>query len=214
VLELLSGDLLYNFAKDICRALTGRKRKLTSEQKIELRQKWKPLFEEELYKNWMEKLREDVIVRDVRRVDRYPDLDEKGRGISPWFKVFLVDVYHRGIIVAFRWEDLMQRENGSWREKEYGVDEGEFEKAILAGRIPFDNIEAVDWSGDEYYPYPHIYCHILRRKGPYEDIGYYVEIKNSHTRPHYTLLADAKQVQRRRRRKKFWGLMKQKNGRP
>jgi hypothetical protein len=30
--------------------------------------------------------------------------------------------------------------------------------ALLIGLIPFENIETVDWEGDEFYNYPHVYC--------------------------------------------------------
>lgn len=117
--EFLNPALLYNLAKDGLRLMSGRGRKLTPEQKIELRQKWKPLFEEEVIKNWREKLRSDVIIRDVRRLDNYPETDEKSRGISPWFRVGLIDLYHRGIVVAFRWNRLIQGGDGTWREKDF-----------------------------------------------------------------------------------------------
>ena len=41
-----------------------------------------------------------MIVRDVDRVDDYPDGDTKGKGISAWFKVELLGTYHRGIEVG------------------------------------------------------------------------------------------------------------------
>ena len=117
MLEYLSPAFIYNLAKDAWRLLYGRGRKLTPEQKIELRQKWKSRFEEEIVKNWREKLRSDVIIRDVRRVDNYPNTEERTRGISPWFRVGLIDLYHRGVVVAFQWDRVLQAEDGTWREK-------------------------------------------------------------------------------------------------
>jgi len=51
MLEYLSPAFLYNLAKDGWQLVSGRGRKLTPEHKIELRQKWKPRFEEEIIKN-------------------------------------------------------------------------------------------------------------------------------------------------------------------
>jgi hypothetical protein len=202
MIELLG--LLYAIAKDAWNAVIGQKRRLTPEQKIELRQKWKPLFEEEIYRNWRGKLRQDIIIRDVRRVDSYPDIDDAARGISPWFRLGLIDLYNRGILVALRWERLIQEPDGTWREREYDGDSEEGEKAVLAGQIPFENIEAVDWDGDDYYYFPHIYCHFTIKKEPYESIGYYREIEDIVTRPRYSELVSFKNVRRRQGKRKSW----------
>ena len=79
---------------------------------------------------------------------------------------------------------------------------------ILAGRIPFENIEAVDWDGDEYYYFPHIYCHFTNRKEPYESVDYYTEIQNPHRRPHYSELVNVKDVKRRHTQRSKWEFWK------
>lgn len=206
--EYLSPAFIYNLAKDVWRLIFGGGRKLTPEHKIELRQKWKSRFEEEIIKNWRDKLRSDAIIRDVLRVDNYPDADEKSRGISPWFRVGLIDLYHRGIVVAFQWDRLIQSSDGTWREKDHEKDQEEGEKAILAGRIAFENIEAVDWDGDEYYYYPHIYCHFANKKEPYESVDYYLKIQNPGTRPHYSKLVNINDVKRRYPRRSKWAFWK------
>jgi hypothetical protein len=202
--DYFGATFLYNLVKDFWRFMSGRGRKLTSEEKIELRLKWKSRFEEEITKNWRDKLRSDVVVRDMRRIDNYPDIDERDRGISPWFRVGLIDLYHRGIVVGFGWHRLIKTAQGGWREKNYEEDKEEGENVLLAGRIPFENIEDVDWDGDEYYNYPHIYCHFSNRKSPYESVGYYTVIQNHNTRSHCSLLADVKDVQRRHDTKRWW----------
>ena len=46
--------------------------------------------------------------------------------------------------------------------------------AFLVGRIPFDVVRVVEWSGDDYYRCPHIYCEFNKKeKQPYEDLIYY-----------------------------------------
>lgn len=212
MLESVSPSFLYNLAKDVWRLLSDRGRKLTPEQKIELRQKWKPLFEEEIIKNWKEKLRSDVIIRDVRRMDSYPDIDEKSRGISPWFRLALIDLYHRGIVVAFGWDRLLQCQDGKWREKDIKNDQEDGKSAILAARIPFENIETVDWDGDEYYNYPHIYCHFINKNEPYESIDYYVKLSDQITRPHFSKLVNIKDVKRRYSQRSKWAFWKKLGG--
>jgi hypothetical protein len=68
--------------------------------------------------------------------------------------------------------------------------------------IPYENIEQVDWDGDEYYGYPHIYCWFSNKKVPYEHTGIYV--RNDPivvgALPYFTEVADLKDVRRRSRK--------------
>jgi hypothetical protein len=68
--------------------------------------------------------------------------------------------------------------------------------ALLIGLIPSENIETVDWEGDEFYNYPHIYCFFSHRKEPYEHLGYYTETTPSHGLPFYTEVAPYDMVRR------------------
>lgn len=99
MLEFLAPSLVYNIAKDIWTTLRGKHRQLSPAEILGLREKWRPQFEKELWTNFKEKLRQDVIVRDVRRLDSYPELEEKAKGISPWFRVALVGTYHKGALL-------------------------------------------------------------------------------------------------------------------
>lgn len=56
-------------------------------------------FQEEISKSRAGKLRKDVIIRHVNRLDSYPETDDKGKGISAWFRAGLLDTYHKGIMV-------------------------------------------------------------------------------------------------------------------
>lgn len=180
-------NVVYAIAKDIWRLVRGRNKSLTPEQIIEKRQKWKPLFEEEIWKNHKENLRKDVIIRDVKRFDKYPDIDDKSKGISPWFRAGLVGVYHKGALIALRWSELVQDDgNDEWRGVDCHSEEKGDLKVILIGKITFESIEAVDWDGDEMYYFPHIYCHFdKKRKEPYEDLVYCVERCDPGGRPFY-----------------------------
>jgi hypothetical protein len=158
---------LYNIIKDLARWLYGRFGPKDPVHILEHRTKWKSEFEKniELLRN------QDVIIRDLARMDSYPEIDEKKKGISSWLKVEFKDLYHRGFEVFLRVESIkyLDRANG-WVFCDY-KDEGAI-NAFLVGRIPYDVVRKVDWSGDEYYRVPHIYCDFKKRLGkePYEEI--------------------------------------------
>ena len=186
MLEYLAPGLIYSMLKDAASAISSRRRKLTASEIVGLRKKWKPLFEEKIRDSHREKLRRDVIVRDMKRVDNYPDARE-GKGISPWFRVGLVGTYHRGILLALRWETLARDNDGThWRATSYVRGESGDLKVVLLGSVPYEYIENVDWEGDEFYPFPHIYCYFCHRGEPYEHLGFYSENTIPGGLPYYT----------------------------
>jgi hypothetical protein len=124
-------------------------------------------------------IRGEAIIRDVHRADRYPDVDAHGFGISPWFKVEVKDVYHRGleVLLSANYISLDKRKR-TW-EIVYRAEEADL-KGYVVGRIPFDWIAQVDWDGDEYYAGPHIYCRFIgKQRQPYEEILVYYKAKDS-----------------------------------
>jgi len=69
-------------------------------------------------------------------------------------------MYHGGILVGLRWETLNKlADDSGWRITDYAADEKGDVRVILLGEIPYERIEGVDWDGDEYYGFPHVYCH-------------------------------------------------------
>ncbi|HXF96026.1 MAG TPA: hypothetical protein VNI61_07965, partial [Gemmatimonadales bacterium] len=91
-------------------------KRMPPEEVVRLRQKWKEEIERHL--RWIDDTvgYGEAIVRDVRRVDAYPQVDDERKGISPWFRVGLLGTYHRGLQVGLRIEALKydQTERG-WR---------------------------------------------------------------------------------------------------
>jgi hypothetical protein len=125
---------------------------------------------------------EDIVVHDISRVDAYPKLDPEGPdgvGISPWMKLEVNGLYHRGIevflslgrqVVPVEDEDGLL---GGWRflRKDEPQEEGIY--ALPVARIPFDFIERIDWSQDEYGDGPHFYCRYASRlREPYAEVVY------------------------------------------
>jgi hypothetical protein len=106
-------------------------------------------------------------------MDRYPDLDAESKGISPWFRVGLVGRYHRGIEVALGIHALVwEATEEHWRVADYDSEKDQSINGYQIGYIPYDAIESVDWNGDEYYSYPHIYCYFEHSGQPYERIAF------------------------------------------
>lgn len=49
----------------------------------------------------------EAIVRDVARMDAYPEPDDSPWGISPWFKVEIKELYHRGLEMLLKFEEVV-----------------------------------------------------------------------------------------------------------
>lgn len=158
---------LYNIVKDAAGWIYARFKPRDKAEVLRHRTRWKGEFESNigLLRN------RDVIVRDLKRMDSYPNLSAKEKGISAWFKSEFKGLYHRGFEVFLRIESAKYVESvKGWAFCRY--DEVGAEKVYLIGRIPYDVVREVDWSGDEYYRSPHVYCDFNRRLGkePYEEI--------------------------------------------
>ena len=202
MLEMIGLGWIPGFVYNAVKDALGKSKKLTQQEKIKLRQKWKPEFEGHVRDQFAKKHRRDVIIRDVHRVDSYPEIKEEEKGISPWFRMGLVGTYHRGIYVSMHWNKLIPMPGGNFRVHDpFGIDkyaDNIDEKAIkvlLLGMIPFENIESVDWGGDEYYYFPHIYCHFRNKGEPYERVAFFEEGQLfPESLPFYTELAETKEV--------------------
>lgn len=199
MIEFFAPSMIYKATKDLI--LFGRsfqKRKFSPEEKLALRDKWKPLFEEKLLDNYEDGIRRDVIIQDVRRMEKYPETDSNQKGISSWFRLGLIDTYHRGILVALGWDRLIEVSENVYRTKrpdEYAGGNESGIKVIRAGKIPYYLIESVEFDGDEYYGFPHIYCHFLLKGEPYESVQFYEEKQlDSLCKPFYVKIGDYAEI--------------------
>jgi len=169
--ESLSLSFIYKIAQDIWGIFSGRSEK-RAKQDLDSREKWKDKIQNYLNEIISKNLRDDIIIRDVNRYDEYPET-KPHEGISPWFKLGLLELYHNGIKVGLRISSLIYEESeSSWRKS--SEDEGEEQciNAYLVGYIPFRNIVSVDFEGDEYYSFPHFTCRFSDKKMPYEKLIY------------------------------------------
>jgi hypothetical protein len=197
MLEWLPFGFVYTLLKDgIGLVRRGFGRKMTPQEKVELRLKWKNEFEPKIWEKTQKNLGMDCIIRDMRRIDGYPDDFKPRRGISPWFKAGLMSTYHNGIEVGLQWYMLTKDKNG-WRRTDHSAGENGDVKTILIGYIPCDNIFSVDWNGDNFYGEPHIFCYFDAHRGqPYASLAYCTEEQNSTGPKFYMKVADAEEVRK------------------
>lgn len=146
----------------------------TPSERVKHHEALRVMFEEHIAEHRAKKLRKDVILRHVNRLDSYPNA-EPGPGISPWFKVGLIDTYHMGIKVGLGWHGLVECEGGFRKANYKSGEKGEI-TAMLTGEIPYDYIETMNPKGDEYYYLPHIFSHFANRGEPYARLFYTQEV--------------------------------------
>lgn len=168
-------------------------KKLTPGELIKHSEELRKQVTEEIYKCRKGNLRKDVIIRHVNRMDAYPEVDDKEKGISPWFRAGLLDTYHRGILLGLRFATLTVCPDG-YRHTNYKNDEKGDVKVYLVGKIQYSSIEGINFDGDEYYNYPHIFCHFDQKGEPYEELVYCEEIEAGHGHVFYSEVAPYKSV--------------------
>jgi hypothetical protein len=149
----------------------GRKRRLSPQETLTLRAKWKPLFREWLQLHNHRELRTDVIIRDIKRMDSYPETTET-KGSSAWLRSGVIDTYEKGIMLGLGTKELVYDEQKDVYYFPPKEERGNT-KLMFTGFVLFENIECVDWDGDQYYSYPHIYCYFDgKNKHPCERLSF------------------------------------------
>lgn len=167
------------------RSTSGR---FSSERdRIKHREALRKQFQDEIYRCRAEKLRQDVIVRHVERVDRYPEIPDEP-GISPWFRVGLVDTYEKGIVLCLGIGGLRKIDAG-YRFVDYANAEKSDVTAWLLADVPYDSIVEVNIDGDKYYHFPHIYCHFDFSGEPYERKWFALKHDKDNGHPYFEQLA-------------------------
>jgi hypothetical protein len=126
----------------------------------------------------------------------YPEFDDNP-GISNWFKLEVFDLYFNGIEGILDIEYVLATEHTkSWSPLPNNRTDEKFPagfwpvKVFKTGKIPWRNIRHYDLNGDEYYPFPHLYCVYADNNMPYEGFGYYVISDNDSY--HFSLPTEGK----------------------
>jgi len=190
----MSLGLFYNLFKDARSAIKSRS--YSSEEILAARKKWQPQFYDEVYRCWAENLRQDAFIVNVKKLKQYPDADiaSKGRGISPWFKIGLVEALSDEFAVMHMIEYLRPFED-SWVRVRKADEHPEAIRAFRIAYISYENVVDVDWNGDKYTNLPVIYCRFRGRNGtPYNRVSYCHEGGDERFPPSYFEFADAHSV--------------------
>jgi hypothetical protein len=184
----------YSVIKDVYKWATHKK--FPPEQQLAQKRKWKPIFEDWLRTAYLKKYRRDIIIRDVQRIDSYPNAVEKKRGISSWFRLGALDTLHDGVLVAFHWQKLVEVAGETYRvAKPDEHDDPTTIKVVLAAIIPYYLIEEIEIDGDEYYRFPHVYCHFSLKKQPYKSIEFYEERQaEGFPKPYFVQVGEFKKI--------------------
>lgn len=190
IAEYLTSSFVYTVIKDVLGIVTGRKAK-KAKADVDSREKWKDKIQSYLHDIRQNSLRDDVIIRDIKRFDLYPEgLD--GPGISPWFRLGMLDLYHNGVMFGLRISALIYEETErSWRK---AAGDEDAVNAYLVGYIPFRNIVSIDFEGDEYYSYPHFICNFSDKGMPYEYLKYCEKREFSPGRYYFSEMEDESRV--------------------
>lgn len=145
------------------------RRRISKADKIALlckRQELKEIFIEkfEMSPQWSLKDALEILIRNIDRMDEYPEERIKNpKKTWPFFVTELRGLYHSGIEVYNRIVGLKETEEGLF------VDYGGSGGAYLIARIPFDWIDHIDFPGDEYEFYSHIFCRFKNKGLPYKE---------------------------------------------
>ncbi|MFC3267711.1 hypothetical protein ACFOED_01620 [Vulcaniibacterium thermophilum] len=167
----------------------------SNSERLRHRERLRQLLQEEIYNCRAKSLRQDVIIRDVDRADKYPDTDPNEKGISAWFRVGLIDTYDKGVLLGLRYGGLKECEGG-YRFVDFVNEEKSDRTVLLVANVPYDSIAEVNLDGDEYYHFPHIYCHFDFEGQPYERLWFAEKKQLNEHHPYFEKVAEYDEVTR------------------
>ena len=191
----MSLGFAYNLLKDGVRLIQSRQ--YSGEAILEARAKWYPQFYQEIYRCWKEELRQDANIVNLKHVKNYPDSDfaSKFKGISPWFRIGLVQALSDEFAVMHKISHLKPFESG-WIHTRYDDEDPEVIRAYRIGYIKYEHVAHVDWSGDKYTNLPVIYCRFRGKETgtPYDRVSHCTEGGDDRFPPSYFEFENARNV--------------------
>jgi len=130
-----------------------------------------------IYRPYQLFISEKVIIRSVDDT-LYPKFREIEVGISPWFKSFFYNLYHRGIELWLNpgmSDRIIMDENGNYEFIDYDDKRKTDPRYTLLntkviGQIPYISMVDIKPDGDEFTSEPHIFCRFENNGEPYEKI--------------------------------------------
>lgn len=103
-------------------------------------------------------------------------------GTSSWYRTEPYSFYHGGLMVIVWLNQGIIDDAGRWALIKYNedlkglnLDGFRSVQVWVLGKIPWRNIRAYDFKGDEYYNEPHLYCAFADDGTPYEGYAYYLD---------------------------------------
>jgi hypothetical protein len=163
--------------------------------------KWQKEFSDYIQRNYAKNLDNAIFIRDFGRIEQYPKA-KTGKGISPSFKVWLVDTYYNGIMVSLGMLEITYikavEDNTNWYYCDNEDPHGK--KVFLLGKIPYERIEEVNWQGDEWNDYdPQVFCRFDSKSNePYDELVYCERIERQDLWPYYHELVRLQDIRNER----------------
>jgi hypothetical protein len=153
--------------------IRGRRALLSNEEILARRLKWKPIFDERLAEVRRDRLGRDVTIRDINRLNQYPNIDEGKKGISPWFRVGLAGTTETSLLLNLGWmtpnPEAIKFLELQGLQLQNALELG---NAALIGYVPFEQIVDVRWDSDDYNTRSSIFLHFDAQKGePYSRLA-------------------------------------------
>lgn len=130
----------------------------------------------ELLENpWKKFKHTEVLIRSIYDT-KYPyNVRLDGDYSAGYFKAEVYNFYHNGLqVIGIPCAIIANVKIKNWTDEDES-EEYTIEKMQLTviECIPFENIIAYDIAGDEYYPYPHLYCDFPNGSDPFSETLYY-----------------------------------------
>lgn len=118
-----------------------------------------------------------VLIRSIYDT-KYPENTRlTGDYSAGYFRTDVYDFYHNGLqVFTFPYKKTIKVKVGELHDGENVGTIEEMEVEVV-GCVPFENIIAYDADGDEFYPYPHLFCDFPNGSDPFEDIIYVSELR-------------------------------------
>lgn len=202
ILISLIKPIIYVFGKVTSFFLPRNPKKI-----LERRLKWEPLIRTEISNNHKQKLGMDIIVHDIARFFKYPEIENTftdklksfftGNRISPWFKAGLVGVGSQEVMFLLGWYGLKQAPCGKgWITTSSNLIDGDTTTYALIGYVPLEHIVEFSFNGDDWYSEPHIYCNFAIKGMPYNKIAYCKKRDRPDIWPYYQELEEYSKVRK------------------
>lgn len=190
-MEIFNVTAMYAAAKDVVRWLY--RERISASDLLAARTKWAPTFQSRVYKQRQERLRQDAVVVNVKKLRDYDVGRDTKRGISNFFKIGLVRAYDKEIAALLQITHVRQLDDG-WVTAHYREEDAI--KAYLVGFIGYENIVDVHWDGDDSTGLPVIYCRFREKNGtPYNRVSFCTcSDEYEDLLPRYEEFADARSV--------------------